>query len=324
MNSWLQEHIACPIDHSDLTLDKDRLVCKSGHIFPYIDETPIMLVNNVPPTHETHFEHTRDVVLKHASAGEPDTAQASKYAIDPFVQKEIAATCGISYQRLIDNLKSYPIPELQLDSCRDKVFLEIGCNWGRWCIAAAQKGFTPVGIDPYFDAIQAAKRVARALGVDVAFLVADGRYLPFKKDSLDVTFSYSVLQHFDKEDTKKALAEIRRVLKREGRSLIQMLNVFGLRSQYNILRRHYKKPESFEVRYWTPGEIKSIFEQLIGPTDIRVDGFFSANPQKSDIGLLSPHHRLAIYISFFLKAASRVIPPLKVLADSLYAESRKA
>jgi hypothetical protein len=27
------------------------------------------------------------------------------------------------------------------------VLVDLGCNWGRWCIAAGRMGFLPVGVD---------------------------------------------------------------------------------------------------------------------------------------------------------------------------------
>jgi SAM-dependent methyltransferase len=116
--------------------------------------------------------------------------------IDPFVQNIIAATNGMLYISLIGKLTDYPIPYLRLPSGEGKRFLEIGCNWGRWCIAAARLGYRPVGIDPSLKGIRAARQVAQQLGIEAHYVVADGRYLPFANGTFDQVFSYSVLQHF--------------------------------------------------------------------------------------------------------------------------------
>ena len=51
----------------------------------------------------------------------------------------------------------------------------------------------------------AARRICRELGVDVQFVVGDARHLPFANSVFDITFSYSVLQHFPKEDVRITL-----------------------------------------------------------------------------------------------------------------------
>src|SRR5204862_87976 len=78
-------------------------------------------------------------------------------------------------------------------------------GWGRWCFAAARRGYVPIGIDPSLEAIAAGRRIARQLGVDAHFLVADARRLPFRDDAVDVAFSYSVFQHFAKANVQPAL-----------------------------------------------------------------------------------------------------------------------
>ena len=63
--------------------------------------------------------------------------------------------------------------------------------------------------------------------------MADARYLPFPESTFDVVFSYSVLQHFEKQDARVALAEAARVLTVSGTSMIQLPNAFGLRNMLN-------------------------------------------------------------------------------------------
>jgi 2-polyprenyl-3-methyl-5-hydroxy-6-metoxy-1,4-benzoquinol methylase len=84
-----------------------------------------------------------------------------------------AATNGMLYIRLIGKLTDYPIPYLRLPPGEGKRFLEIGCNWGRWCIAAARMGYRPVGIDPSLKGIRAARQVALHLGIQAHYVAAD-------------------------------------------------------------------------------------------------------------------------------------------------------
>jgi ubiquinone/menaquinone biosynthesis C-methylase UbiE len=42
--------------------------------------------------------------------------------------------------------------------------------------------------------------------------VGDARFLPFRAGSVDVVFSYSVVQHFSKDDASREIKEVGRVL----------------------------------------------------------------------------------------------------------------
>src|SRR6267143_4955553 len=71
-------------------------------------------------------------------------------------------------------------------------------GWGRWTIAAARAGYTPIGMDLHIDALEAASRVSRQVGVRADYVCADVEHLPFRSGSIDVFFSYSVLQHLER------------------------------------------------------------------------------------------------------------------------------
>lgn len=62
-----------------------------------------------------------------------------------------------------------------------------------------------MGIDPSLKAIRAARRVARQLGVEAFYIVGDNRFLPFRTETLDQFFSYSVLQHLSRLHTHESL-----------------------------------------------------------------------------------------------------------------------
>ncbi|HEV8686277.1 MAG TPA: class I SAM-dependent methyltransferase, partial [Gaiellaceae bacterium] len=211
----------------------------------------------------------------------------------------------------------YPIPDFPLQRGDGELLLDIGCNWGRWTIAAAQRGYRPIGIDPSFEAIVAARRIARQLGVeDARYVVADGRRLPFANATFDVVFSYGVLQHFSKADVATSVAEIARVLKRDGYSWVQMPNALGLLNAARLAQRGFREGEHFEVRYWRPSELRRVFGR-IGPTELTTDGFFTLNPQKRDLDLLPRRFRALVRVSEGLKSAHAPT----TLADSVNVRS---
>jgi uncharacterized protein YbaR (Trm112 family) len=193
--------LVCPRDKLPLLSQADSLLCENGHRYAVIEGIPILLLSE---TEQTHIEGTR--VLALAESREPPNLPQFKVAndeVDPFVKNAIAATNGALYLHLVGNLTEYPLPQLRLPLGKDRLFLEIGCNWGRWCIAAARLGYRPIGIDPLLKSIRAARRFARQLGIEAYYVVADGRYLPFADGIFDQVFSYSVLQHLSKENTRR-------------------------------------------------------------------------------------------------------------------------
>ena len=321
LQSRLYEMLVCPRDKKELRIDGTHLVCPGGHRYAVIEGIPILLISEAE---QTHIEGARALLI--AESG--DAASLPKFdvgakEIDPFVRNAIGATNGSFYQHLVGNLSEYPIPRLRLPPGEDRLFLEVGCNWGRWCVAAARLGYQPIGIDPSLKSIRAAIRVARQLGIDAAYVVADSRFLPFRDQSVDQVFSYSVLQHLSKENAGASLLEIRRALRSGGAALIQMPNVFGVRCLYHQIRRGFRECRDFEVRYWRPGELLAAFTRAIGPSELSVDGYFSLNVQPSHLHLLPARYRALVRVSELLRWMSGKMPVLVRVADSLYINSRR-
>ncbi len=314
------ELVVCPRDRTTLRLSASSLICEIDHRYGVVDGIPILLLEEKP---QTHIEGTRSL---EAAAGKvsgdfvsnPDSAQ-----VHPWVNREIAATNGMLFRSVIGKLTEYPIPELRLPPGEGRVFLEVGCSWGRWCVAAARAGYQPIGIDPSLKGVRTARDVACQLGIDALFMVADGRHLPFRDQFFDQVFSYSVLQHLAKEDVRLVLQDIRRVLRIGGSALVQMANAFGMRSLYHQARRGFRKTRGFEVRYWSLPELQTAFAELIGPSEVLVDGYLTLNPQLSEARLLPLRYRTVVYFSEVLRQLSKVFGPLKYVADSLYVLARR-
>ena len=317
MEAWVRDILACPRDRGALRSQGAALVCAHGHAYPVIDGIPVLLVAEARQTH-----WVADLALA-ATGAPPEPAGAAPEAVDRFVQEAVGATSGYLYGPLINRLTEYPIPELDPAAQPGQRFLEVGCNWGRWCIAAARAGYEVLGVDPSLDAVLAARRVTRSVGLVATYVVADGRYLPLADESVDVAFSYGVLQHFAREDARAALGEMRRVMRPRGRAEVQMANALGVRSLYHQLRRGFRRPVAFEVRYWTPRALRSAFEEHIGPTRVFAHSFFSLNALPSDARMLRARHRLVVRASDLLRRAAGRVPGLSTVADSLYLVSRK-
>jgi SAM-dependent methyltransferase len=203
--------------------------------------------------------------------------------------------------------------------------LDVGCNWGRWTIAANRLGYQAVGIDPNLDAALAAQRVAAQLGCSAAFVVGDARALPFVDGAFSSVFSYSVLQHLSKPDARRSIEQVGRVLCQGGASLVQMPNKYGIRSLQHQWRLRGGPVESFGVRYWSPRELLDAFETGVGPSRLTVDAFLGLGIQPDDLDLLTPRFKFVVRASEWLRRVS-VAPMLDRLlniADSLYVHSNR-
>src|SRR5258705_11882356 len=97
-----------------------------------------------------------------------------------------------------------PNPEMPVEEGPGGTLVDIGCNWGRWTIAAARRGYRTIGVDPSLQALLAARAVCAQLGVEADFVIGDASHLPLRSASIDTAFSYSVIQHFSKPDTPRA------------------------------------------------------------------------------------------------------------------------
>jgi SAM-dependent methyltransferase/uncharacterized protein YbaR (Trm112 family) len=324
VDPYLLDRLACPWDHARVRVADAGLRCDTcGRTFAVVDGIPVMLRDDVAQTIPAATESLNQVKGSPTTPAPASPPLVTGDGIDPFVQKAVAATCGTMYVPQIGKLTTYPIPALRLPPGQGRVFVELGCGWGRWCIAAARAGYTPIGIDPMLGAVRAARRVATQLGVHAHFITADARYLPLRADTADVVFSYSVLQHLAPSAVADVLSDVRRVLAPRGRFFAQFANALGVRSLLVQARRGFRTATGFEVRYWRLQSLRQLAESRIGPTRIDVDGFFSVNAQPADIPLLPKRYRVLVRVSEAIRSLTAHAPWLVQVADSVYVSSAR-
>jgi SAM-dependent methyltransferase/uncharacterized protein YbaR (Trm112 family) len=331
--------LACPYDGADVQQKAVRLECALGHSFPIVGNVPVLLRDDVPETIGIASESLRLARL-HADGQNEDPLFTDSLSIsdeercqvrtqttdmprrvDPVISYLIGATNGILYKHLTGSLVDYPIPILPMPAADGERLLDIGCSWGRWSMAAARKGYRPVGLDPSLGAILAAKRLSDRLSAPFVGVVGDARYLPFKPAVFDAVFSYSVLQHFSKTEALTSLREIKRTLRDGGKFGIQMASSWGVRSIQHQALRLFREPESFEVRYWSPLELRQCFRDIFGDdVHLLVDCYFGLGLQASDLDFMPLPKKAAIYGSELLKGIACRFRPLAFLADSLLLE----
>ena len=335
----LDDLLACPEDGTPLRRDGTSWVSTAGRRYPTIQGIPVLFRADTSDT-MSPMTRSREVAAQAvAAADDPfcvDTLgivddqkklvlaaiARGDNAVDPVVAQIIAATCGNLYLGLVGNLPRYPIPNFRLKNGAGRLLVDLGCNWGRWCVAAAREGFVPVGIDPQIGAVLAARRVAEQLGVKAHFICADARNLPLREGVADVVFSYSVIQHLSRGDAGQVIASSSRVMKPGGEMFVQMPNVMGMRCFYQWVRRGFGDGSGFNVRYWTLSQLRGVFSK-IGDVDFDIDCFFGIGLQPSDADLMPLKWRALLKMSEFLRSLEGIIPGLAWVADSVYVRARK-
>lgn len=332
----LDELLACPVDGTPLRLEGAVWVSGAGRRYPTIQGIPVLFHPEAGNTMEP-MARTRDLATAQAddpwcigSLGITDEQKArvvagfdaTQHVVDPVVAQIIAATCGNLYLGLVGKLPRYPIPDFRLKNGGGRVLVDLGCNWGRWCLAAAREGFHPIGVDPQIGAVLAARRVADQLGVKAHFICADARHLPLRAGVADVVFSYSVIQHLCREDAGKVVGASNRVMKSGARLFVQMPNVMGPRCFYQWARRGFNDGTGFNVRYWTLGQLREAFG-AIGPVAFEIDCFFGIGLQPGDADLMPPKWKALLSASERLRKLEDIIPGLAWVADSVYVDVTK-
>jgi SAM-dependent methyltransferase len=89
--------------------------------------------------------------------------------------------------------------------------LDLGCGGGHFVEVAVELGWAMTGVDDSSDQLRVARR--RLPGVEL--VQADAAALPFENESFDTAMS--TFTHTDLDDFPRAMAEVKRVLKRGAR-----------------------------------------------------------------------------------------------------------
>ncbi len=245
------------------------------------------------------------------------------------VQQQIGATNGIHFKETIGFLTEYPIPPIPIPAVKNQdLFLDIGCGWGRWLVAASKKNYIPVGIDIRLEFCEVARMVLKENGFNGYTVVADLKKLPFIQNVFDVVWSFSVIQHTHYDRLTSCVEDIYRVLRNEkGYCYLEFPNKNGIRNRFGIVKQAMKTAgdyNSWDVRYYTPGEYKEIFSRYF-------NNFHYFNHSALGIGVLPGDYKYAlglknkmgILLSRSLSKIFETVGPLKTFSDSIYIKCYK-
>lgn len=141
---------------------------------------------------------------------------------------------NMKYYAVTKSSEDYKHNWLDKFCSKGKKILDFACGSGENGIYAAKKGAECIGIDISPEGVQNANKNAKEMDVNknCKFVEMDGENMTFEDNFFDLGVEYGALHHVDLE---KALAELSRVLKPEGR----MICVEALR--HNPLIHAYRK-----------------------------------------------------------------------------------
>jgi len=101
----------------------------------------------------------------------------------------------------------------------NEMILDLGCGTGRLAALAKQRhpDVQIRGVDPSPQMIKAARKRNQRNIPEGNFVIGHATDLPYEDDSFDTVFTCLVLHLLDRDETERALHEIHRVLKPQGR-----------------------------------------------------------------------------------------------------------
>jgi SAM-dependent methyltransferase len=140
----------------------------------------------------------------------------TKTATAPFGTREFFAQ--VEAER--DRLEPYIADFARFGDWAGKDVLEVGVGLGTDFVRFVRAGARGVGIDLTEASVAAVRQRLELEGLDAEVRVADAESLPFDDASFDLVYSYGVLHHTP--DTRRAVDEVRRVLRPVGEARIML------------------------------------------------------------------------------------------------------
>lgn len=149
-----------------------------------------------------------------------------------------------SIKKIVPNLKS-------------KKILDLGCGMGGLVVALRKEGFDIVGVDSNLDYCEITKLRGKRYNLNVGVVNSMAENTPFKSNSFDLIMCNDVLEHV--QSPVKVLRECKRILKENGKIIIDVTNRFG------YIDHHY------HLRFlnWLPRTFGNFITELTSKKDLK-------------------------------------------------------
>lgn len=219
--------ICCPRCHGDLSWtspDHCRLDCSAcGHDYPVVEGVPDLRVFDDPYISSEDDRKKGEGIaaqLEHRSFEELiDYYYANTSVVPPEHARQYKAGLLGAEARARASLETWEVES-------GDTLLEIGCGTGPLLVAARDRFTRMVGVDIAFRWLQVARKRLDEAGMDVPLICACAEALPFKGDTFDALAADSTLELL--HDQTKAVDELQRVARSQGRLLVATPNRFSL------------------------------------------------------------------------------------------------
>lgn len=287
-------------------------------------KTAIIKMNNDKISNQENYESDKEKIYERLEYIHAPEGYNKK--LPWLVQAQIAATNGKQYADRIGKLNDYPKYELPVSKVANGLMLDIGCGWGRWLVAASEKGYLPIGIDLRVEFCESSLRTMKDQHVKGYVVAADLMDLPFRDNVFDLIWSFSVIQHTHKIRLMRCLNEIFRILKNGGFTKLEFPNKDGYRNSRGPVKLSESRKDEFKswaVRYYSVDEYRKIFNSVFGNFKFSVHSFLGIGVLKEDIFYVGWKNKILCLISRMLTRVSGISRKMKGKADSIYVKATK-
>jgi len=147
-----------------------------------------------------------------------------------------------------------------LGDLKNKKILEAGCGSGYASLLLSQEGAYCTLMDSSELALEYSRNLLRKIGVNknkIEYALGSIEKIPFDDDSFDVAHNCGVIEHYNDEQIKKILFEMKRVTKRGGQIIVVLPNLLSL----EIIYRMIKFGKGSE-RYISKSKLKKFFKEV--------------------------------------------------------------
>ena len=132
-------------------------------------------------------------------------------------------------QREVDFINStLNLPQAAPDATGGARILDLCCGHGRHTVELAAAGYSTVGQDLSATFLDLAKDAAAARNLQIQFVHADMREIPFEGEFDAVINMFTAFGYFDDAENQKVLDAVARALKPGGKFLIDLLNTLRI------------------------------------------------------------------------------------------------
>ena len=172
----------------------------------------------------------------------------------------------------------WDMPEVieQLQRIKAKEVLDLGSGTGRHVINLAQNGFSVFGLDNSQEGIDMTKKWLEKESLSANLVLQEmSERLPWEDDFFDAIVSIQVIHHADIATIKNIIAEMERVLKKDGFIFVTVPKLKNQATKYKEIERGTYVPldgqeKGLPRHYFAQEELKDFFSHF-NVTDIHLD-----------------------------------------------------